>query len=69
MELAVKAHRNYIGGRRVDAASGRTFESVGPATGEVFGNLPASTTEDMDRAVALYVAFSGRLQRAQIDNR
>src|SRR3712207_9156701 len=53
MALAgTKTYRNYIGGEGVDAASGETFESVNPATGDVLGVFPASTTEDMDRAVA-----------------
>jgi aldehyde dehydrogenase (NAD+) len=44
--------RNYIDGEWMGAASGETFESIDPATGEVLGVLPLSTTEDMDRAVA-----------------
>jgi acyl-CoA reductase-like NAD-dependent aldehyde dehydrogenase len=49
--LGVKTYRNYIGGEWVDAASGETFENVNPATGEVLGVFPKSTTEDMDRGV------------------
>ena len=44
--------RNYIGGEWVDAATGETFESRDPATGELVGVFPLSTIEDMDRAVA-----------------
>ena len=52
MALAgTKTYRNYIGGAWVDAASGETFESVDPATGDTLGVFPASTAEDMDRAV------------------
>src|SRR3982751_483058 len=44
--------KNFIGGEWVDAASGETFESVGPATGETIGVFPKSGPEDVDRAVA-----------------
>jgi acyl-CoA reductase-like NAD-dependent aldehyde dehydrogenase len=45
-------YRNYIGGEWVDAASGETFESFVPATGEGLGVFPRSAAEDVDRAVA-----------------
>ena len=48
----VRTFRNYVGGEWVDAASGETFESVVPATGEVLGAFPRSRAEDVDRAVA-----------------
>jgi acyl-CoA reductase-like NAD-dependent aldehyde dehydrogenase len=44
--------RNFIGGEWVDAASGETFESTSPATGETIGVFPRSGPEDVDRAVA-----------------
>ena len=44
--------QNYIGGSWVDAASGETFESTSPATGETIGIFPRSGVEDVDRAVA-----------------
>ena len=40
-----------VGGRRVAAASGDTFESVNPATGEVIARLPRCRAEDIDLAV------------------
>jgi acyl-CoA reductase-like NAD-dependent aldehyde dehydrogenase len=46
-----KTFQNYIGGEWVDAASGETFESHNPATGELIGVFPKSATEDVDRAV------------------
>jgi alpha-ketoglutaric semialdehyde dehydrogenase len=52
MATAVKTFKNYIGGEWVDAASGETFESISPATGEALGTFPRSTAEDVDRAVA-----------------
>ncbi len=52
MATALKTFKNYIGGEWVDAASGETFDSVVPATGEALGSFPRSTAEDVDRAVA-----------------
>ncbi len=46
-----KTFQNYIGGEWVDAASGETFESYNPATGELIGVFPKSSVEDVDRAV------------------
>src|SRR5205085_1627447 len=45
--------KNFIGGEFVDAASGETFESTSPATGETIGVFPRSGVEDVDRAVAV----------------
>src|SRR5256885_13043852 len=47
-----KTFQTYIGGEWVDSASGETFESTSPATGESIGIFPKSTAEDVDRAVA-----------------
>src|SRR5256885_6005216 len=47
-----KTFRNFIGGEWVDAASGETFESLSPATGEVLGTFPKSGPEDVEHAVA-----------------
>ncbi len=44
--------KNFVAGRWVDAASGETFESFVPATGESLGTFPRSSDEDVDRAVA-----------------
>jgi acyl-CoA reductase-like NAD-dependent aldehyde dehydrogenase len=46
-----KTFQNYIGGEWVDSASGETFESTSPATGEAIGVFPRSNAEDVDRAV------------------
>jgi alpha-ketoglutaric semialdehyde dehydrogenase len=51
MATATKSFKNFIGGEWVDAASGETFESVSPATGELIGTFPKSGPEDVDRAV------------------
>jgi alpha-ketoglutaric semialdehyde dehydrogenase len=46
-----KTFQNYIGGEWVDSASGETFESTSPATGDAIGTFPRSNAEDVDRAV------------------
>src|SRR6478752_4338172 len=46
-----KDFKNFIGGEWVDAASGDTFESIVPATGEALGRFPRSGKEDVQRAV------------------
>ena len=48
---AIKTFKNFIGGEWVDAASGGTFETKSPATGEVLGVFPKSSAEDVDHAV------------------
>src|SRR5437899_446775 len=51
-ETATKTYRNLIGGKWVDAKSGKTFTSVSPANREdVIGTFPASGSEDVDAAV------------------
>jgi len=50
--VGAKTFKNFIGGEWVDAASGDTFESLSPATGETLGVFPKSGPEDADRAVA-----------------
>ena len=46
-----RTFQNYIGGEWVDSASGETFESTSPATGDAIGIFPKSNAEDVDRAV------------------
>jgi alpha-ketoglutaric semialdehyde dehydrogenase len=46
-----KTFQNYIGGEWLDSASGETFESTSPATGDSIGVFPKSNAEDVDRAV------------------
>ncbi|MGB8408210.1 MAG: aldehyde dehydrogenase family protein [Mycobacterium sp.] len=41
----------YIDGQWVEAASGRRFDTVDPATGEVITTVPHSGPEDVERAV------------------
>src|SRR5687767_616996 len=40
-----------VGGKWVPAASGKTFETVNPATGEVICRVAEGDKEDVDRAV------------------
>ena len=47
----VKTYQQFIGGEFVDAADGRTAEVINPANDQVIANVPASSTEDVDRAV------------------
>ncbi len=44
--------QNFIDGERVDAADGGTEEVVNPANGEVIAEMPLSTEQDVNRAVA-----------------
>ena len=47
----VKTYQQFIGGEFVDAADGRTAEVVNPANDEVIATVPASSVEDVNRAV------------------
>ncbi|MET0556042.1 MAG: aldehyde dehydrogenase family protein, partial [Vicinamibacteria bacterium] len=44
-------YRMLIDGEWVEAASGRTFEVVDPATGKAMATVPDAQAEDVDRAV------------------
>src|SRR5450759_5862782 len=41
----------FINGQWADAASGRTFETPNPATGETLARVAEGEAEDIDRAV------------------
>src|SRR5439155_4392829 len=45
-------HRMLIGGEWVDSASGQTFATIDPATGEEIAHVPYAEACDVDRAVA-----------------
>ena len=47
----VKTYQQFIGGAFVDAASGKTLDVENPANGQVIARVPASSREDVDRAV------------------
>jgi len=59
------SHRKMlIGGQWVDAASGETFQTRNPATGELLATVPAAGKVDIDRAVAAArTAFEGPWSR------
>jgi 4-(gamma-glutamylamino)butanal dehydrogenase len=61
----------FIGGKSVAAASGETFETINPATGNVLTRVAACGAEDVDRAVrAGRAAFeTGSWSRAAPDHR
>jgi len=46
-----RTYQQFIGGSFVDAADGRTAEVINPANDQVIANVPASSHEDVDRAV------------------
>ena len=41
----------HIGGKKMEARSGKTFQTINPATGQTLGHLPACAAEDVDVAV------------------
>ena len=50
----------FIGGREVPSTSGRTFNSINPATGQVIAEVALANEEDVNRAVAAArKAFNG----------
>ena len=55
----LKKYQMYINGVWVDAENRETFESVNPATGESWAEIPAATKNDVDLAVtAAHDAFT-----------
>jgi aldehyde dehydrogenase (NAD+) len=55
-----KTKRMLIGGKWLEAASGKTFETRNPATGETLAHVAEGDAEDIDRAVAAArEAFNG----------
>jgi acyl-CoA reductase-like NAD-dependent aldehyde dehydrogenase len=52
MAIELEQFRMTIGGKPVDALSGRTFESQNPYTGEPWAVVPDGGPEDVDAAVA-----------------
>ena len=50
-EFVGKPRKMFINGKFVEAASGKTFPSYNPATGEVMAQVAEGDREDIDRAV------------------
>ncbi|GJH27072.1 aldehyde dehydrogenase [Caballeronia novacaledonica] len=67
MEIDTEAHPflkakfgHLIGGREVESALGKVFETLNPATGKVLARLAEGDATDVDRAVnAARIAFEG----------
>jgi 1-pyrroline dehydrogenase len=51
MSVTVEQHKNLVGGKWVDSASGETMEVLNPATGETIAEVPRANAEDVDRTV------------------
>ena len=49
--FAAGPHRLLIGEERLDAADGRTFETLDPSTGRAIAEVAQAGAEDVDRAV------------------
>ncbi len=49
--LARRVHKHLIGGRWVESASGETFDTLDPATGESLGQIARGDATDVDAAV------------------
>ena len=63
-----KTYQQFIGGDFVGAADGRTAEVINPANDQVIANVPASSQEDVDRAVnAAATAFESWKQTTPQD--
>ena len=59
-----RPHQLFIGGRWMDAASGRSFPVINPATEQVISHAPAGEGADIDLAVkAARQAFEGSWSR------
>ncbi len=58
--MANKVFQNFVSGRFVDAADGRTSPVIDPSTGEVYVEAPVSSEADVDTALqAAAGAFEG----------
>jgi acyl-CoA reductase-like NAD-dependent aldehyde dehydrogenase len=64
-EFIAGPHRMLIGAERVEAADGRVFATLDPATGREIAEVPQAGREDVDRAVAAArEAFEGEAWRS-----
>src|ERR1700722_21003559 len=50
-KFIAKTHKMLINGKWVEAASGKTFPTYNPATGEVLSRIAEGDQEDINRAV------------------
>lgn len=52
MDLSIPYHlENYIGGNLIGPLSGNFIDNIDPATGKVYGQIPDSSTKDVEAAV------------------
>jgi acyl-CoA reductase-like NAD-dependent aldehyde dehydrogenase len=51
-EFTAAPRKLFIDGQWTDAASGKTFETPNPATGETLANVAEGDAEDINRAVS-----------------
>ena len=59
-EFTAAPRKLFIDGQWTEAASGKTFETPNPATGETIAKVAEGDAEDIDRAVkAARKAFEG----------
>ncbi len=65
----VKTYQQFIGGEFVDSASGRTMDVINPADDRVIAKVPASDTEDVDRAVDAAATAFGSWQHSTPQDR
>ena len=42
---------NFIGGKFIEPVKGQYFQNVSPITGEVIGQMPRSTAEDIKKTL------------------
>jgi acyl-CoA reductase-like NAD-dependent aldehyde dehydrogenase len=61
---SVSPRQLFINGQWVDAASGRTFETPNPATGETLAHIAEGDAEDINRAV---LAARAALRRRPVE--
>ena len=65
-----QTHNLLIDGRRMAALSGRTFETLNPATGEVIAKVAEAGVDDIDAAVrSARAAFEGPWKRMRAADR
>jgi acyl-CoA reductase-like NAD-dependent aldehyde dehydrogenase len=67
----MEKHKMWIGGKWVDADSGKTFRTCNPANGEEVAEVPLGNRADVDKAVAAarkaFPAWSRRTQEDRSD--
>src|SRR6185312_7002717 len=69
-ENTTRKYQLLIDGQWVDAASGKTFTTPNPATGETLAEIAEADKEDIDRAVAAArKAFEGKWSKVSARDR